>query len=98
MRLSCRRRAFHRKPESERTWCRRAAPLRRHRPDDTGLSASAFPGVRPKGSCIITQWVSSSGAVRVLLPEEEDDPTPGGDGDGHGEKAKRTCRNGADLI
>ena len=33
--------------------------------------------LRPKGSCVITQWVSSTGSVRLLLPEEEEDPSPG---------------------
>ena len=32
---------------------------------------------RPQGSCVITQWVSSTGSVRLLLPEEEEDPSPG---------------------
>jgi len=31
----------------------------------------------PQGSCVITQWVSSTGSVRLLLPEEEEDPSPG---------------------
>ncbi|CAJ1389518.1 unnamed protein product [Effrenium voratum] len=31
----------------------------------------------PQGACVITQWVSPSGAVRVLVPTEENDPNPG---------------------
>ncbi|CAE7364284.1 unnamed protein product, partial [Symbiodinium pilosum] len=31
----------------------------------------------PLGSLVITQWVSPSGSVRVLVPTEEDDPSPG---------------------
>eukprot|EP00931_Biecheleriopsis_adriatica_P047984 TRINITY_DN27701_c0_g1_i1.p1 TRINITY_DN27701_c0_g1~~TRINITY_DN27701_c0_g1_i1.p1 ORF type:complete len:1436 (+),score=281.57 TRINITY_DN27701_c0_g1_i1:31-4338(+) len=30
----------------------------------------------PRGSCIVTEWVSPSGAVRVLVPSKENDPRP----------------------
>jgi len=31
----------------------------------------------PQGSLVVTQWVTSTGSVRLLFPEEEDDPSPG---------------------
>ena len=36
-----------------------------------------YPAPRPQGSLVVTQWVTSTGSVRLLFPEEEDDPSPG---------------------
>eukprot|EP00435_Cladocopium_sp_Y103_P075903 s11_g68.t1 len=35
------------------------------------------PKLGPQGSLVVTQWVTSTGSVRLLFPEEEDDPSPG---------------------
>mmetsp|Transcript_48249 Transcript_48249/g.87005 ORF Transcript_48249/g.87005 Transcript_48249/m.87005 type:complete len:1361 (-) Transcript_48249:172-4254(-) len=30
----------------------------------------------PRGSLVVTEWVSPAGSVRLLVPKQEDDPTP----------------------